>query len=559
MLATLAPGLALTQAPPRSIPSFRTAVRRVLVPVTVLNGKGQVVQGLRRKDFELFVDGRRVRIRSLDWIHAARGRTETAGRPGTRNAHEPPGVFTNRSHRTPPSWVVLLIDFQNTPLDDMMWMRAGVLRFLRRDLRPGQPMAIFGVSDGLLMLQPFTYNRRRLLMAAGQWIRPRLDYNLAFSPPRIAAVGASPSGAPRRENTAWGDINAMDRGAGISTTDGVLRQLASILAPLPGRKVVIWAGDGAPLAWNPAWSSSSPSELLQALPEANGDSWRENAGTYQLLNEADVELFPLDPRGVWLAMPAAYRAGLPGRRQPVMLNTPGLASTGGGQGNNPVRSGGQMLSWSAMQDAAHKTGGKALIGNNFLWQSLGQAQREWSHYYLLSFQPPRDPRGEVRYHHIRVAVDRPGLSVQARQGYITRAPQVLRVEHPRPGFEMGAASMADLSGIPLQVHLGGWWVQGKQRFRGYRFSVPLGGAGCRHESPCRLIAGVVVSGPRGRVVGQRGYLVKLRRGLRASGRIGLRGRITVRRRPVYLVRFMVRAMPSGRFGEVVIAVHPPKR
>jgi VWFA-related protein len=559
MLATLAPGLALAQAPPRSIPSFRTAVRRVLVPVTVLNGKGQVVRGLRRKDFGLLVDGRRVRIRSVDWIHAEPATMGAPGKTGARANHQPPGVFTNRSHRAPPSWVVLLIDFQNTPLDDMMWMRAGVLRFLRRDLRPGQPVAIFGVSDGLLMLQPFTYNRRRLLAAAGEWIQPRLDYNLAFSPPRISAVGASPSGIPRRENTAWGDLEAMGRGAGISSTDGVLRQLAATLAPLPGRKVVIWAGDGPPLAWDPAWSSSSPSELLQALPEANADRWRERASTYELLNEADVELFPLDPCGIALAIPMAYRAGLPMRRQSQMLNTPGLSSTSDGVGRNPVRSAGQMLSWSAMQDAAHQTGGKALIGDNFLWQSLGQAQREWSNYYLLSFQPPRDPRGEVRYHHIRVAVDRPGLSVQARQGYITRAPQVLRVEHPRPGFGMGAASMADLSGIPLQVHLGGWWVQGKQRFRGYRFSVPLGGAGCRHGSPCQLIAGVVVSGPRGRVVGQRGYLVKLRRGLRASGRIGLRGRITVRRRPVYLVRFMVRAMPSGRFGEVVIAVHPPKR
>ncbi len=537
MLATLAPGLALAQAPPRRIPSFRTAVRRVLVPVTVLNGKGQVVRGLRRKDFELLVDGRRVRIRSVDWIHAARSAA------GARVNGHASGVFTNRAHRTPPSWVVLLIDFQNTPLGDMMWMRAGVLRFLRRDLRPGQPVAIFGVSDGLLMLQPFTYNRRRLLMAAGQWIRPRLDYNLAFSPPRISAVGASPSGVPRRQNTAWGDIDAMDRGAGISTTDGVLRQLAATLAPLPGRKVVIWAGDGAPSAWDRAWSSSSPSELLQPLPEANGDSWRENAGTCQLLNEANVELFPLDPRGIALSA-----ARLPHR------NTSSSRSA-----TPAVAGGGQMLSWSAMRNAAHKTGGMALIGDNFLWQSLGQAQREWSNYYLLSFQPPRDPRGEVRYHHIRVAVDRPGLSVQARQGYITRAPQVLRVEHPRPGFETGAASMADVSGIPLQVHLGGWWVQGKQRFRRYRFSVPLGGASCRHGSPCQLIAGVVVSGPRGRVVGQRGYLVKLRRALRASGRIGLRGRITVRHRPVYLVRFMVRAVPSGRFGEVVIAVHPPKR
>ena len=547
MLATLAPGLALAQAVPRGTPSFRTSVRRVLVPVTVLNGKGQVVRGLRRKDFALFVDGREVRIRSLDWIHAAPGTMVAQGKTGERANREPPGTFTNRPHRTPPSWVVLLIDFQNTMLDDMMLMRVGVMRFLRNDLRPGQPVAIFGVSDGLLTLQPFTYNRQRLLAAAGEWIRPRLDYNLAFSPPRMAASGAGPSGVARRQNTAWGDLEAIDRGAGLWTTDGVLRQLASILAPLPGRKVVIWAGDGPPLAWDPAWSPSSPGRLLQALPEANVDLWRENASTYQLLNEANVELFPLDPRGIWLSIPSVF--------QP-----PAAIGTQADSTKKPVTSSGnQMLSWVATRSAAHKTGGKALVGNNFLWQSLGQAQREWSDYYLLGFQPPRDPRGEVRYHRIRVRVDRPGLSVQARQGYITRAPQVLRTEHPRPGFGMGAASMANIAGIPLRVHLGGWWVQGKQRFRSYRFSVPLAGAGCREGAPCRLIAGVVVSDERGGIVGQRGYLVNLRSGFRSAGSIELRGRITVRRRPVYLARFMVRATPSGRFGEVVIAVHPPKR
>lgn len=547
MLATLAPGLALAQTIPARTPSFRTSVRRVLVPVTVLNGKGQVVRGLHRKDFELFVDGRRVRIRSLDWIHVAPGKYGAPGKAGARANHQPPGTFTNRPHRTPPSWVVLLLDFQNTTLDDMMLMRVGVMRFLRHDLKPGQPVAIFGSSDGLLMLQPFTYNRQRLLAAAGRWIRPRLDYNLEFSPPQAALAGYGLSRVPRHENTAWGGLDAVDRGAGLSTTDGVLRQLASILAPLPGRKVVVWAGDGPPLGWDPAWSPSSPGGLLHALPAANADLWRENASAYQLLNEANVELFPLDPRGIWLSIPSVFQP-------PAAIGT--LADST----KKPVTSSGnQMLSWVAMLDAARKTGGEALIGNNFLWQSLGQAQREWSHYYLLSFQPARDPRGEVRYHRIRVRVDRPGFSVQARQGYVTRAPQVLRTEHPRPSFAMGAASMADIAGIPLQVHLGGWWVQGKHRFRSYRFSVPLTSVGCREGSPCRLIAGVVVSDERGNIVGQRGYLVNLRPGFRTPGSIELRGRITVRRRPVYLARFMVRAMPSGRFGEVVIAVHPPKR
>lgn len=524
------------------VASFRASVRRVLVPVCVASRQGRPVTGLGLRDFAIFVDGRRVTVRSVDWISAASaggGPRAAAGGP----LPPPPGVISNAQHPAPVSWVVLLVDFQNTRLDDMMWMREGVLRFLRRDLRPGQPVAIYGLSNGLLLLQPFTYQQRRLIAAAEQWIRPSLNWNLAFPlplAPDISKVSAGAGGInvhAARSRNAWTENQRVARQSGVFTTQGALRQLAIRLAPLPGRKVVIWAGDGPPPLWLPAPGEDGRN---LALPEPDG-AWQSRAGTYELLNEADVELFPLDPRGIALKM---FDAGGKARKL----------------GNRPVAgTRHQMLAWTSMQSAAQATGGTVLAGNNKIWQLLGQAQQEWSNYYLLSFRPPPDAPGKVRYHRIRVRVDRPGVTVSARRGYITQAPQVLAADHPRPGFAMAVTSPVNLTGIPMRVQWGSWRRQGKWRLRVYRLDISVGGAGCRRQTPCRLKAGVVVSDARGELIGQRGYLVQLNAGADPAAQIGLKGDVRIHAGRPYIVRFMVRSRPSGGFGALVLPLDPPKR
>lgn len=530
-IGVLAPACALGQTP-----SFRAVVRRVLVPVYVTGRKGQSVTGLTRRDFHIFVDGKPVRVRSLDWIQgAATGRVSGPGRPA-------PGVFANAPHAAAASWVALLIDFQNTSTDGMLWMREGVLRFLRRGLQPGSPVAIFGASRGLLLLQPFTRSRARLLAAAERWIRPRLDWNLAFSLP-LAPVpsdaGERPGALPlQRPRTAWSEAEIAARQVGRFPTDAALRELAAQLAPLPGRKVVIWAGDGPPLRWRPARGLGDRN--LAVVPDGE---WEDRAGTYQLLNEANVELFPLDPRGIAVEMPDTNG---PARKPSA---------------NRPLPRGGreQALGWPAMEQAARATGGTALAGNNDLWQLLRRAQQDWRNYYLLSFQPPADPPRQVRYHHIRVRVDRPGLTVRARRGYMTQAPQVLAAKHPRPGFATAATSPANLSGIPLRVRWGPWRRLGKWRTRQYWLDISVGGAGCHHDAPCRLRAGVVVFNARGGIIGQRGYLVKLRAGTNPAAQIRLEGRLRVQHGHAYIARFMVASRPADRFGALVLALDPPAR
>ncbi|MGH9507307.1 MAG: hypothetical protein ACRD13_10320, partial [Terriglobales bacterium] len=120
----LAPGCVLGQTA-----SFHTSVSRVLVPVTVTSHQGRAITGLGPRDFQIFVDGRRVPVRSVDWISAAsagsRAAESAAGRSSSSAAgrSSSPGIFANARRPAPVSWVVLLVDFQNTQLDDMKWMR----------------------------------------------------------------------------------------------------------------------------------------------------------------------------------------------------------------------------------------------------------------------------------------------------------------------------------------------------------------------------------------------------------------------------------------------------
>jgi hypothetical protein len=75
---------------------------------------------------------------------------------------------------------------------------------------------------------------------------------------------------------------------------------------------------------------------------------------------------------------------------------------------------------------AGATGGFVIPETNDVGSSLRRIYSDLSGYYVLAFRPPddsfeRDPNGELKYHRIRVRVNRPGFEARTRAGFLGEA------------------------------------------------------------------------------------------------------------------------------------------
>ena len=307
---------ALPRAAAQTEPVFRATTEMVLVPASVLDKQGQPVTGLKLEDFELRVDGKPVRISALNEISGPPAAASGAARP------LPPGAVTNIAPvEASRSWVVLLVDFINTSVGDRMELRNQLLKFLSKDLRQGQQVAIYALSSSLMLLHPFTADTKPLIEAASCLVyqkgAPPPPANASFLGVTPASVVGMISAAPGSAVALTPSVRGADAGirtdiesfllwsqwrqyvfathSRAATTLSQFRQLANSFAGVAGKKSVLWlTGDASPL--NP--SLMNQMSLSDPSSEPLRVEWRELAATYEALSGAGVSLFPVDIRGI---------------------------------------------------------------------------------------------------------------------------------------------------------------------------------------------------------------------------------------------------------------------
>jgi len=468
--------LALSRATAQTEPVFRTTSEVVLVPASVLDKHGQPVSGLKREDFELRVDGKPTAITAVDEISGPPPAADV--RPTLR---EPPAnTVTNvapvESSRR--SWVVLLVDFINTTLSQRMELRNQLLKFLTTELRPGQQIGMYALSNSLVLLHPFTSDTKPLIEAASRLVQekgtPAPPANAGFlsaAPQAVAGViaagpGGSASFAPQSGRPGAGvgnDIESFLLSAqwqeAVYTTHTraantllQFRQLANSFAGVAGKKTVLWlTGDASPL--NPTMMNMMVLDDMAAEPLRV--QRREVAATYEALNGAGISVFPVDIRGVvnpGLASPGET-PNHPDFMQNLAQSQPGdnvpyssTTSRRVGEAGNAVL---------AMETAAVETGGQVLRGSNDLSELLGRAQEVWSSYYVLAFTPEAESRGKsAAYHRIEVKVPGRAAQVLYRRGYIARPESLIASEGElQRDVADASTSPIDLTAVPLTLKL----------------------------------------------------------------------------------------------------------
>ena len=400
-------GMALSQTGGPT--TIRSTTRLVQVNVLAHDKNGPVA-GLKQEDFVL-MDGkkqRKIATFAMD--------TSTSTIPGAM-PKLPPNVFTNSLQRhsaTPTSVTVILFDSLNTPITDQVYARLQVGKFLGT-LHPEERVAIYSLGRDVTILHDFTDDHEELARVIAHY-RGRTDAP-SDGGPGIELPGANvaqrelPSSEDEAFNAKLSSFMRMIAMAEVTNrvqlTVHALEAIANHLAPLPGRKNLVWISASFPFSFG----YYGPEGMAKPASTEHAIYRDEIERAARALNRANIAIYPVDARGLMVGQ--GYQASLS-----LILGT--------GANMN------QLTSWLAainlaqdtMEDLANRTGGKAYYNTNDIAGSVRRAIDDTQVSYTLGFYAD-DADLDGKYHELRVRVaSRKGVEIRARQGYYAgdRAP-----------------------------------------------------------------------------------------------------------------------------------------
>ena len=247
-------------------------VSLVLLPVTVLDGKGEPIRGLTAADFEASDDGRPVRIESVD--------------VDERPVSPPPSPGASVrpiSVSTAPRKFVLVFDLSSPSPKDLADAKRAAEDFVKRRMEPGDLAAVATVAEGrhAAISRRFIAEGKAIAFEIGR-VRPAA-MSAAFRDPLAGLSGPMEPDAVAR-------TRALDRefhDARASSLVDSLEELAGTLASVDGPKQVILFSRGE------RGIGGAASAFVQAQCEIDAVVTGGIAAAESSLSDRDYD----DPRG----------------------------------------------------------------------------------------------------------------------------------------------------------------------------------------------------------------------------------------------------------------------
>lgn len=363
--------------------------RLVQVSVVAHDGHGKPIEDLTKEDFRVFDNGKEVQVEffSKEAARVLAEAPEAAAAPGA------PPVWSNLATRggTPVNLTILLWDGLNTKPSDQSRSRQQIIKFLGQ-MHPEDRIALYALGDELKVLHDFTSDASSLLRA----LQKKPNFNGTNIPTNTPPV--------TDEVTTYDpDLDAFLAGqdalfASYQTQDRVLRTtdaleaIATHVASLPGRKSLVWVSDSFPLQLNFMAITVGDWEFTENIQRAT-----------RALNDANVAVYPVDPRGVTTDLAAVSTPGpRPGQRMTAGNLTP---TTAGRQ------------STTTMEEFALLTGGVAYHDTNDITGAIRSAMEDSRLVYTLAYTPGHGEWNN-EYRKIKVEAKRSGVHLRYRSGYL---------------------------------------------------------------------------------------------------------------------------------------------
>ena len=371
------------------IPTMRTTTRLVQVSVVAHDGHGQPISDLTADDFRVFDNGQEMKVE----FFSKESSGDLAAAPEVAGETGPGKVWSNRGTRggLPVNITILLWDALNTRPADQSRSRQHIIRFLST-MRPEDRIALYALGDELRVLHDFTSDSSSLLRAVERHGTHTGTNAPANTPP-----------VTEEETTYDPDLDAFLAGqdalfASFQTQDRVLRTvdaleaIATHVASLPGRKSLVWISDSFPLQLGFLSNTVGNWEFSENVERAA-----------RALNDANVAVYPVDPRGVATNLGAVSSPG----PRPGMRMSPNMYT--------PTSAGSQTT--TTMEAFATLTGGVAYHDTNDLSGAIRQAMDDSRLVYTLAYTPLHG-EWDGKYRKIKVEVRRSGVHLRYRSGYL---------------------------------------------------------------------------------------------------------------------------------------------
>jgi VWFA-related protein len=337
-------------------PTFRTRTDVVQLDVSVLDKQGVPVRGLTEADFTVLEGDVPQPIVAFAAVDVP---TWSPGQAEWMREIGP-DVATNR--RDAQRVVVIVLDDVGTPWDPGMARTARDIATATIDrLGPADLAAVVYVLSRR-QGQEFTVDRARLRASVDRFmpsgVAPPADHQFSASRPGRGLV------VPSRASGGSGASGACPSSPGNNCLLEAIRNAADILRSWPGvRKSVVLISPGK------TPNENDPERIAERA---------DLRDLFAALQEGNVNVYQFDPRGLEVGRSVMDDFGM----------------------------------------FAENTGGRAVTNTNGPGDLVPQMFRENSSYYLLGFRRT-DDRRDGRFRRIAVKVNRPGVEVRTRSGYVS--------------------------------------------------------------------------------------------------------------------------------------------
>ena len=403
------------QAPAPSV-TFQVEVNYVDIDAVVTDDRGNFVSGLSKEDFALFEDGKPQAISTFSLVDIP------LPAASAQSAAAIPVVPDVRSNAQPISgrlYVIVLDDLNVSSMRTKVVVNAA-RQFIERHFAADDIAAIVYTSGRTDGAQEFTSDRRLLLAAidrfVGRKLRPTViekadQYftqtlkELEINAPDTTDpdyIQSDPKSGTVRGPNGYSDITTdpddFERGHRAQQVLAVLQRLADVMGGIRGRrKAVLMFSEGIDYPIYDIFGSQAATDVIISTRNAIAAAARGN-----------VSFFAVDPRGLVGMTSEAIELNYGTTDPSLGFDAKGLLAD-------------MYLSQDSLRTLASETGGYAAVNSNNIDNSLGRIVRANSTYYVLGYYPAAVAK-DGRFHKIEVRVNRPGLRVSARKGYVSPRP-----------------------------------------------------------------------------------------------------------------------------------------
>jgi VWFA-related protein len=384
----------------------------------VFDKQGRFVNGLKREDFALSLEGRRLPIEFFDRVVAGSASEEAqlAAARGISSSSNPSAPVPLDRGRT----VFFYVDDFHLSPGDLILLRKALLKFIDNDVGQNDQAVITSGSGQIGFLQQLTDNKA-VLRAAVSRINARpyavqdrerplmteyqamlIDRNPAamshnLNIPDLLTYFIQRTVAETGETSEAAELHVRNRAramleAGVSITNNTLAAFDSLVrssSELPGRKLVFFISGGF-------LTDTRNSDVPQRLEQITRRAARNG-----------VVIYSMDARGLTTSLPTAA--------DEVEVDPSGTLAR---------ESTGELAATrDAMATLALDTGGRTIFDKNALERGFVDAVSETSRYYILAWRSSHESQTRSNKSRIEVSViNHPELRVQLRQGLPTTPP-----------------------------------------------------------------------------------------------------------------------------------------